>query len=321
MLSMHPMTSGHATGLRGLDLNLLRLLDALFVEGSVTAAGASLGLSQSGASRALARLRQAIDDPLFVAGRSGLTPTPRAEALREPVRQALQQLALALGPATFDPARSTRPLRLGCPDHLAWLLGGPLTQALGARAPDVEVVFTSFSRGWLDELHDGDVDLAFGVLQGDEAHLRCRTLFEDGWAVVMRPEHPDAVQPWTVETFASGEHGVMTVAGTGASHVDRALDAIGKRRRIVVRATSPVVVAAIATETDVKVTTSAWFANHLGKQLGAAVRPVPLDGVPSLPLPLTWHARFQHDARHRFLRELVADVVEAARPEAGTLSG
>lgn len=313
MLSIHRMTDEHASSLHGLDLNLLRVLDALFTEGSVTRAGDRLGLTQSGASRALSRLRQALDDPLFVTGRAGLTPTPRAEALREPVQQALEELARALDPSDFDPATSTRPLCLGCPDHLAWLLGRPLTDALAAHAPGVPVVFTSFSSDWLDELHDGRVDLAFGVLEGTEAHLHCRTLFEDGWAVVMRSGHPDADRPWTLDSFAGGEHGVMTVAGTGPSHVDRALAALGKRRRIVLRATSPVVVAALATETDIKVTTSAWFAAHLERRLGAVVRPVPIEDVPPLALPLTWHARFHHDARHRFLREVVADAVQAMR--------
>ncbi|MEM6930199.1 MAG: LysR family transcriptional regulator [Myxococcota bacterium] len=312
VLRMGSMTDGHPTALDGVDLNLLRLFDALCAEGSVTAAGARLGLTQSGASRALARLRAALDDPLFVTGRTGLIATPRAEALRGPVREALGLLAGALEPVAFDPAGSTQPLRLGCPDHLAWLLAGPLTEALAARAPGMELVLTSFSGGWLDDLHDGVVDLAFGVLAGTEAHVQCRTLFEDGWAVLMRERHPDLERPWTVETFASGAHGVMTVSGTGLSHVDRGLEALGYARNITIRATSPVVVAAIATETDVKVTTSAWLAHHLAERLGAAVRPVPLD-VPALPLPLVWHVRFQHDPRHRFVRSLLAETVAQAR--------
>ena len=307
MLLMVCMLDAHG---KRLDLNLLQVLDALFEAGSVTAAAQRLGLTQSGASRALARLREALDDPLFVRTRDGLVATPRGQALRTPVRQALTMLERALAPVTFDPALSTEPLRLGCPDHLAWLLGGPLRRALNAGAPGVPLVLRSFSAQWVDDLHEGRVDLAFGVLDGSEAHLRRRTVFDDGWAVVLSPDHPDLEQEWTVETFASGDHGVMTVPGTGPSHVDRGLAALGRSRRITVRASSPVVVAAIARETHVKVTTSSWFASHIARRLGLAVRPVPLE-VPPLPLPLVWHERFQHDPRHRFLRELLVDVVTA----------
>lgn len=305
------MTDAHG---RPLDLNLLVVFDALFAEGSVTAAGTRLGLTQSGTSRALARLRAALDDPLFVTTRAGLVPTPRALALRQPVGEALARLAEALGPPTFDPATSSVPLRLGCPDHLAWLIGAPLRERLRSVAPDTGVLLTSFSSRWVEDLYEGSVDLAFGVLEGTEAHLRRRMLFEDDWAVVMRASHPDVDRDWTIEAFAAGEHGVMTVPGTGPSHVDRALAARGLAREVTVRASSPVVIAAIAAETDVKVTTSAWFARHLAVRLGGAlvVRPVPLE-VPALPLPLVWHERVHHDPRHRFVRELIVEVVQAAR--------
>ncbi|MEN0065719.1 MAG: LysR family transcriptional regulator [Myxococcota bacterium] len=303
------MTDAHG---QRLDLNLLVVFDALYTEGSVTEAGARLGLTQSGTSRALARLREALDDPLFVTGRRGLQPTPRAEALREPVRDALSRLREAIPRPRFDPQASATPFRLGCPDHLAWLLAGPLSAMLAQRAPAMPLVMTSFSAHWLEDLHDGRVDLAFGVLAGTEAHLRCRTLFEDDWAVVMRPDHPDLADPWTLETFARGTHGVMTVAGTGLSHVDRGLALHGQTRRITVRASSPVVIAAVAAESDVKVTTSRWFAHHLAHRMGLAVRDVPLD-VPPLPLPLAWHERFHHDPRHQFLRALLAEVVTDAQ--------
>ena len=72
-----------------LDLNLLRVFDAILEARSVTAAASTLGLTQSTVSNQLARLREAFDDPLFVRTSEGMAPTPRAEAMAESIRNAL----------------------------------------------------------------------------------------------------------------------------------------------------------------------------------------------------------------------------------------
>ena len=94
------------------DLNLLRVFDAVLRERAVTAAAARLGLTQPAVSNALARLRSLLGDALFVRTPAGMDPTPFARGMAEPVRQALALLesALAHGPG-FDPATSTRAFR------------------------------------------------------------------------------------------------------------------------------------------------------------------------------------------------------------------
>src|ERR1700748_686087 len=91
-----------------LDLNLLRLFDALAEERSVTRAGARLGLTQSAVSHALSRLRHALQDELFIRGPDGMRPTARAEEIAPKVRQGLEQLLAAVAPADFTPAETRR---------------------------------------------------------------------------------------------------------------------------------------------------------------------------------------------------------------------
>ncbi|MEH6402303.1 MAG: LysR family transcriptional regulator, partial [Sneathiella sp.] len=86
------------------DLNLLKLFDALLKERSVTRAGQRLGLSQPAASRALGRLRQLLGDRLFVRTAKGLELTPRAVALAEPVTELLENARSIVAPAVFEPA-------------------------------------------------------------------------------------------------------------------------------------------------------------------------------------------------------------------------
>src|SRR3954469_16932432 len=101
------------THLAGVDLNLLPLLDALLGERHVTRAAERVGLSQPAASRGLGRLRVLLGDPLLVRTGTKLVLTPRAEALREPVRRALGIVEGALGTkAAFDPAVAQRTVRI-----------------------------------------------------------------------------------------------------------------------------------------------------------------------------------------------------------------
>src|SRR4051812_28160958 len=91
-----------------LDLNLLRVLDVMLEERSVTRTGARLGLTQSAVSHALNRLRYVLNDELFLRGPDGMQPTPRAVEMGPPVHAALNQLQAALAPSDFDPTTSER---------------------------------------------------------------------------------------------------------------------------------------------------------------------------------------------------------------------
>src|SRR6202166_3995547 len=86
------------------DLNLLVALDALLSEASVTKAAARIGVTQSAASHALSRLRKLTGDELLVRSRDRMVPPIRAEAMRAPLRRALDELTGTLSsPRAFDP--------------------------------------------------------------------------------------------------------------------------------------------------------------------------------------------------------------------------
>ena len=102
------------------DLNLLRVLDALFREGSTVKAGERLGLSQPAVSGALSRLRHALNDPLFVRRGNRLVATNYADALRHPLRDELDRVETLLSPPdVFDPARATGSFKIAAADFFA----------------------------------------------------------------------------------------------------------------------------------------------------------------------------------------------------------
>ena len=153
---------------RELDLNLLRVFDAVLRSRSVTAAAAQLGLTQPAVSNALARLRGAFGEALFLRTSQGMEPTPFARALSEPVRQALALLdsALAHGPG-FDPATSDRSFRFYMSDLGQIEFLPPLVERLRQRAPRVRLEAVGLDVEDIgDALAVGSLDIAKGFLRG-----------------------------------------------------------------------------------------------------------------------------------------------------------
>lgn len=303
--------SGTST-LSDVDLNLLVVLDTLVRTRSVSLAARELGLTQSGASRALARLREQIADPLFVTTRSGLQPTPVCDAIVSDVERALAASSRIYNRERFIPAQAKGTLRLGLPDHLAYLHGPALLSAVRSAAPAVDLELSSFSADWRADLEHDRCDLAFAVVRGARGALKVRRVLDDPWVVIFRHGHPALEGPWSAKRFAEGEHAIMSVPGSGPSPIDRALARRKLKRSVVYRASSPLVVAMAAVESDLRVTTTRALATKLAQHLPLEVRRLPLP-TPSLDIPLVWHERRHEDPRHRFFRQLVAETVRHPR--------
>src|SRR5690349_445431 len=144
------------------DLNLLIVFDTVMQERSVTRAGNRIGLSQPAMSHALNRLRYVLKDELFVRTPEGMVPTPRAETLVQPLRNALSEMRLALEPTAFEPATSDRRFTLAISNYAAIVLAPPLVVAVSAAAPSVRLDLRPSGTGTLDivdRLDRGDLDL------------------------------------------------------------------------------------------------------------------------------------------------------------------
>ncbi|RYY60347.1 MAG: LysR family transcriptional regulator, partial [Comamonadaceae bacterium] len=152
--------------LNAIDLNLLRLFDAVYRTRSVSRAAEMLGLTQPAASQGLTRLRTLIQDPLFMRSGGGVQPTPKAQRLADPVRQALATLEQALGEtAGFDPAQSTRSFHIHMSDIGESRFLPELMVALRERAPGVRIETRPVPREQISAALDaGRIDFAFGFL-------------------------------------------------------------------------------------------------------------------------------------------------------------
>jgi DNA-binding transcriptional LysR family regulator len=148
------------------DLNLLIVFDAVMQERSVTRAGSRIGLSQPAMSHALNRLRYMLKDELFIRTPEGMVPTPRAESLAQPLRDALSEIQLALEPAAFDPAASDRRFALAVNNYAAVVLAPPLVAAVSAAAPAVHLdLRPSGTLDIVDRLGRGDLDMTLSNIE------------------------------------------------------------------------------------------------------------------------------------------------------------
>ncbi|RYY82597.1 MAG: LysR family transcriptional regulator, partial [Comamonadaceae bacterium] len=179
--------------LKDVDLNLLRLFDAVYRTRNVSRAAELLDLTQPAASQGLTRLRTLIHDPLFMRGAGGVQPTPKAHRLAEPVRQALATLEQALGEtADFDPATSTRTFRIHMSDIGESRFVPDLMVALRERAPGVRIETRPLPREQINEALDaGRIDFAFGFLPMVRDTQRIE-LLKDRYVVLLREGHPFA---------------------------------------------------------------------------------------------------------------------------------
>ena len=176
-----------------LDLNLLRVFDALAEERSVTRAGERLGLTQSAVSHALNRLRYALEDELFLRGPDGMKPTPRATEIWPELRRGMSLLQHAVAPTEFDPAAAERVFTIAASTYTGEVLLPHLIARVRAEAPQVQIHVRGLDAGMAEALEAGRLDLAIGVFGRVAESFTRETLFQERLVWVVRADHP-AVQ-------------------------------------------------------------------------------------------------------------------------------
>src|SRR5437667_10405944 len=196
-----------------IDLNLLRVFDALIEERSVTRAGERLGLSQSAISHALNRLRYVLNDELFVRVPEGMRPTPRASEIAPRLREGLLQLQLALAPAEFDPGRTNRRFTIACTEYAGTVLMPAFIAQVRTRAPSAELRIRPSNMGVAEALLAGRADLAIGSFRRVPEPFACDTLFRETRVWVLSADHPAAHGELMLEGLAELSHLIISASG------------------------------------------------------------------------------------------------------------
>ena len=298
-----------------LDLNLLVALDALLEEASVTRAAARVGIGQSAMSHALGRLRKTFGDEILTRGPDGMRPTPRALALMEPVRAALNQIETIVAPlGAFDPATAERAFTLGTPDSTEALMMPALVAHLRTVAPGVRLLLRNVDRiRILDDLDRGRVDLGIGIFEHGQAHHKRRVLNKETYLCVFNPALVGVEPPISLEDYVRLPHVLTSLVESAHGVVDVALAELGLKR--VIAYTSPrfSVMPFIVRQAPVIATMHSRLARFFADALGLAVSPAPV-ALPDVSISMLWHASNDADPGHRWLRETIRTLRQEAPP-------
>ena len=222
--------------LRSVDLNLLVALDALLTERHVTRAAGRIGLSQPAMSNALTRLRDVFHDELLIRTANGMSPTPYALALEEPLRQALRHIERIFDTdADFVPTRASNRFVARMSDLLGYLLLPRLMADMTTEAPGVslDIVHLAPART-VDALDRDEIHVAVSMGLEHSRSIRSEMLVTDRMICVMRVGHPLADQALTLEAFLSSGHLKVSMSPTDTRFVDAKLAELRRHRRVAV---------------------------------------------------------------------------------------
>jgi DNA-binding transcriptional LysR family regulator len=295
--------------LGAIDLNLLVVFDAIMQERSVTRAGHRLALSQPAMSHALTRLRHMLKDDLFIRSPKGMVPTPRAEQLAAPVREALDRLQKSLEPTHFDPAEATRAFRIAVDNYSAIVLVPSVAIRIRKLAPGASLEFRpSGTLNVADLLDRSQLDLALGSFAEQGERFSRRQLLQDKFVALLRKHHEAAsARVLAMEKFARLSQLEISSALYPTNFVDESL----ARRKLAPRTAlrAPFLSAArILAGSEMVSVLPQRIAQELTRHEPLVIRQLPR--APSLETTMIWPRWLDNQPAHRWLRENIETAAQ-----------
>jgi DNA-binding transcriptional LysR family regulator len=292
-----------------IDLNLLRVLDALLDTGSVVGAAAQLHLSSPAVSRSLGRLRKVLDDPLFVRAGRELVPTELAKSLRVPTQAALGEVLKVLQPSrSSDPINLKRRFAIRADDSIIAVLAIPLMERVQMSAPGVDIDFLRDDPSYVTQFRTGELDFRIGVHVEEHRDTRSEVLLTDRFVAIVHKDHALAGRRLTNRKFADAHHVTVSPVGKRTGPIDVALAEIGLDRKHITTVTSFVVAAHLVATTDQVGSVPRTIAKTMARALPIVSLEIPLS-LPTFDVCLTWHDRHSDDSAHQWLKSQIVDAV------------
>ncbi|HRH16902.1 MAG TPA: LysR family transcriptional regulator [Aquabacterium sp.] len=302
-----------ATPLSKIDLNLFPVFDAIVQTGSLTAAARELHLSQPAVSHALARLREHLDDPLFVRQGRRMLATPYARQLIPVVRQALSQLQTGLRSPSqgFVPALAEREFTLGMRDILEALTLPGLMAHIRQHAPGITVNCIQVERHDIaDALRQGRVDAVVDIAMPLAAEVHHTRLVLDQLVVVAKANHPVIQQgPLRLDTYLAASHVLVSARKQGLGIEDHELSRQGLRRQIGLRCRHYFAACRVVNQTDMLLTMPEQYAKVANQLFDNQLHTFPLSPA-QLDAHLYWHAGSDEDPTNQWLRTQLVQAVQ-----------
>jgi len=303
-----------AMNLQRLDLNLLKVLDALERDRSVTKAAKRLGIGQPAVSHALGRLRELTQDRLFTRGGAGIEPTAHALSLIEPVRSALAQVEEGFfGSKSFDAQGSVDRFCIGMSDFTAVTVLPTLTRALQRAAPNATITVRACDRtNAVQMLDNRQVDIAIGYFPGVESWQRAHPLFEEDHCCLFNPKLVKVKTPITLKQYLAYPHMLVTHSGDERGLIDDVLSRRKVSRTVLISSPYFLLACYLLHQLPLIAALPRHYAKMSAVTSKLAISELPFE-TPGFTVSMIWHKRDNANARQRFLRDLVVGAINPGR--------
>lgn len=290
--------------LNRIDLNLFAVFDAIYTSGSLTKAAEVLCITQPAVSNSLSRLRDLLDDPLFVRTGHKMVPTPVAQNVIGPARQALQLLRHSVQSChQFEPLQAERNYSFSMIDVLEAGVLPRLTALLQKKAPGITLTsYPTSIQEVVSEMSSGQLDFYLDGSTFTDPYLNKKKIANDRFVVVARKGHPELENGLTMETFLNAGHINITEKESKANRIDVALHKMGKKRKVVLQGLHYMTVPAAIVKTDLL----ACLPFHFAKHANLAIYEMPFE-VPAIEYFLYWHVSANDDAAHSWMRQQITE--------------
>lgn len=297
-----------------IDLNLLRVLCAVHATRSASKAAEELGMTQSGVSNALRRLRISFSDPLFVRCADGMQATARAQELIDLIAPGMADIESALTSTTgFDPAQSSRLFRIMASDLAQVVLMPRLLARLSPMASNVrfETVDASPEDGRRG-MEGGSIDMVFGNWPAFGLDFHRQVLFKETFVVLMREDHPLSRRKLTRSAYLNARHLDYRPGGVSYQSLRQVLDKVlqtqNQKRHVTFTAAHALGLASVLCESDLLLTLPSRLVSAITfGRTQLVVRPLPIDS-PEMAITLQWHTRVHRDPAVTWLRRSIVDI-------------
>lgn len=293
------------------DLRLLLVFDAVMRERNVTRAAEALHLAQPTVSNAISRLRNVMNDEVFVRCAGGVRPTPRALELANPIAQALRQIQDSLQPTAFVPNDADMTFNLAMSDQVGAVLLPIIASYLQEVAPGIRLkVHPKVDAEIPRQLAFQTIDFAIGVFNTEDRSLCTEPLYSDEYVCVMRKDHPLARGPLSAKQFVAASHLLVRPAGAATGLIDDVFKKKGLSRKISVTTSQVISVPSIIQRSDLVATLLSKTANslHNADQFHVVRLPFRLGPV---QISIFWHASVSYHRPHAWLRGKLAELCQA----------
>jgi DNA-binding transcriptional LysR family regulator len=290
------------------DLNLLKVFDAVMTELNVTRAAVRLNMTQPAVSNALKRLRYLVNDELFIKVPSGVSPTPKATEIWQPIRESLNQIRQTFERLEFNAAVESATFTIALNDLAAHIILPTLINTLEKLAPNINVRTvpnTHINAAML--LEQAEIDIAIGVFVQLNPRLRSHTLFTSDWVCAMRRNHPLAGKKLTLARYAQAKHLLVTLTGEATGLLEPFLHEQGLARRIGLTVNQFFVVPQLLVNSDLIAILPTRVVQLSGMSDRLHLAAVPIE-IPPSSVKMMWHERSHYNPAQEWFRTQLSEI-------------